>query len=257
MPYADSNGYDIYYEIEGHGSPLLLHHGLTMTIDDWRDIGYVKALEKDYKLILMSPLGHGLSDKPHQSCAYTSYRRVSDIVSVLDQLNIQKTQMLGYSLGGRAALEMMAYAPDRIVSAAIGGSGPALRNPSRYSPMQSILEKGMDSWIDMVKRTRWPATPKWESRARANDLQALFTLLSTPMESLRNPLKANKIPALFYIGNKDFNYDLVSGHVEDLQNSEKLILEGLDHVEGFSQIHTVIHPITDFLRRTAIKKQFC
>ena len=62
MPYADSNGYDIYYEIEGHGSPLLLHHGLTMTIDDWRDIGYVKALEKEYKLIQMSPLGHGLSD---------------------------------------------------------------------------------------------------------------------------------------------------------------------------------------------------
>ena len=56
MPYCDSNGYKIYYEIEGQGSPLLLHHGLTMSIDDWRDIGYVKALEQDYKLILMSPI---------------------------------------------------------------------------------------------------------------------------------------------------------------------------------------------------------
>ena len=250
MPYADSNGYNIYYEIEGQGSPLLLHHGLTMSIDDWRDIGYVKSLEQDYKLILMSPLGHGLSDKPHKSCAYTSLRRVADIVAVLDELNIKKAQMLGYSLGGRAALEMMAYAPDRIVSAAIGGSGPALRNPSRYSPMQSILEKGMDSWIDMVKRTRWPATPKWESRARANDLQALFTLLSTPMESLKN-IQTKSIPCLFYIGDHDFNYELVSGHVEHLQNAEKLILEGFDHVDGFLRIDTVIQPIREFLKRTS------
>ena len=249
MPYCDSNGYNIYYEIEGQGSPLLLHHGLTMSIDDWRDIGYVKALEQDYKLILMSPLGHGLSDKPHHSCAYTSHRRVSDIVAVLDQLNIEKTQMLGYSLGGRAALEMIVYAPDRIVSAAVGGSGPAQRNPSRYSPMKGILEKGIDAWIDMVKRTHWPVTDKWEARARNNDLEALFTLLETPMESL-DELDSKSIPCLFYIGDKDFNYDLVSGHVEHLQNSEKLILEGFDHVDGFLQIETVIGPIKNFLKRT-------
>ena len=231
MPYCDSNGYKIYYEIEGQGSPLLLHHGLTMSIDDWRDIGYVKALEQDYKLILMSPLGHGLSDKPHHSCADTSHRRVSDILAVLDQLNIEKSQLLGYSLGGRAALEMMVYAPERIISAAIGGSGPALRNPSRYSPMRTILEKGIDSWIDMVKRTQWPATPEWESRARNNDLE--------------------DIPCLFYIGDHDFNYDLVSGHVEHLQNAEKLILEGFDHVDGFLRIDTVIQPIREFLKRTS------
>ena len=250
MPYCDSNGYKIYYEIEGQGSPLLLHHGLTMSIDDWRDIGYVKALEQDYKLILMSPLGHGLSDKPHHSCAYTSHRRVSDIVAVLNQLNIEKTQMLGYSLGGRAALEMMVYAPERIISAAIGGSGPALRNPSRYSPMRTILEKGIDSWIDMVKRTQWPATAEWESRARNNDLEALFTLLGTPMESLKE-LHIKNIPCLFYIGDHDFNYGLVSGHVEHLQNAEKLILEGFDHVDGFLRIDTVIQPIREFLKRTS------
>ena len=249
MPYAKSNGYNIYYETEGHGPPLLLHHGLTMSIEDWRDIGYVERLERDHKLILMSPLGHGLSDKPHITSAYTSQRRVSDIVAVLNQLQIGKTQILGYSLGGRAALEMMVYAPDRIVSAAVGGSGPAQRNPSRYSPMKGILEKGIDAWIDMVKRTHWPVTDKWEARARNNDLEALFTLLETPMESL-DELNSKSIPCLFYIGDKDFNYDLVSGHVEHLQNSEKLILEGFDHVDGFLQIETVIGPIKNFLKRT-------
>ena len=52
MPYAKSNGYNIYYETEGHGPPLLLHHGLTISIEDWRDIGYVERLERDHKLIL-------------------------------------------------------------------------------------------------------------------------------------------------------------------------------------------------------------
>ena len=250
MPYADSNGYNIYYEIEGCGSPLLLHHGLTMALDDWRDIGYVEALKPDFKLILMSPLGHGISDKPHQSDAYSSQQRVSDILAVLNELKIERTQILGYSLGGRAGLEMLAYAPNRVISAAIGASGPAFRDPSRYSPMKTLLGTGMDGWINMVKRTKWPATAEWESRARDNDIHALLAILDNPMESLVNAIQKTQIPTLFYIGDRDFNYELVSGRIENLQNSESLIIKGLDHVEGFLNIEKVIGPILEFLDRT-------
>ena len=70
------------------------------------------------------------------------------------------------------------------------------------------------------------------------------------MESLKE-LHIKNIPCLFYIGDHDFNYGLVSGHVEHLQNAEKLILEGFDHVDGFLRIDTVIQPIREFLKRTS------
>ena len=70
------------------------------------------------------------------------------------------------------------------------------------------------------------------------------------MESLVNAIQKTQIPTLFYIGDRDFNYELVSGHIENLQNSESLIIKGLDHVEGFLNIEKVIGPILEFLDRT-------
>ena len=249
MPYADSNGYAIYYEIEGIGPPLLLHHGLTMSIDDWRDIGYVEQLKNRHRLILMSPLGHGISDKPHRSDAYTSRQRVSDIVSVLDELGVERTQILGYSLGGRAALEMLAYSPERIISAAIGGIGPVSKEPS---PIKQFLKRGVDPWLEMVKKTSWPCTPEWESRTRENDFEALLALLNSPMECLRPYILSTDVPTLFYIGNNDFNYALVEGYVEDIPYSEKFVFDGIDHIDGFLAIDKVLPPITAFLENTRL-----
>ncbi|MDC0035259.1 alpha/beta hydrolase [Chloroflexi bacterium] len=252
MPYADSNGYAIYYETEGSGAPLLLHHGLTMSIDDWRNIGYVEALKKDYRLILISPLGHGISDKPHTPEAYTSKQRVSDIVAVLDEVEIKRAQILGYSLGGRAALELVAYCPDRVISAAIGGIGPVFKEPS---PMKASLESGVDSWIELVKKSAWPCTPEWESRARENDFEALLALLNNPMECLRSKILSTNTPTLFYIGDKDFNYTLVDGYVEDIPNSEKLVLKGVDHIGGFLEIDKILPAISKFLKKTGSNRQ--
>jgi pimeloyl-ACP methyl ester carboxylesterase len=65
MRYALSGGYPIHYEVEGAGSPILLHAGYLAAAGDWYDLGYVEALKDDYRLILLDPLGQGVSDKPH------------------------------------------------------------------------------------------------------------------------------------------------------------------------------------------------
>jgi hypothetical protein len=43
----------IHYRIEGAGSPLVLQHGFTESIEDWFECGYVDALKSDYRLILI------------------------------------------------------------------------------------------------------------------------------------------------------------------------------------------------------------
>jgi pimeloyl-ACP methyl ester carboxylesterase len=80
MPYATHDGVRIYYETEGSGPPLLLHAGLSMSLNDWRDFGYVNALRDDYRLILLDPRGHGQSDKPHDPIAYAYNLLVGDVV---------------------------------------------------------------------------------------------------------------------------------------------------------------------------------
>ena len=72
MPYADSNGVRIYYEVEGKpdGPPLVVQHGLTGYLESWRERGYADVLGADYRLILIDARGHGRSDKPHEPEAY-------------------------------------------------------------------------------------------------------------------------------------------------------------------------------------------
>ena len=47
--------------------------------------------------------GHGLSDKPHAQEAYTMEMRVTDVLAVMDDLDIDSAHYWGYSMGGRGS----------------------------------------------------------------------------------------------------------------------------------------------------------
>jgi len=97
MPYIDNDGTKIFYETEGTGPPLFLHHGLTGSINSFRANGYTETLKKKHKLILIDARGHGKSDKPYNPESYKLKTLVTDIVSILDTLNVDKTHFVGYS----------------------------------------------------------------------------------------------------------------------------------------------------------------
>ena len=48
MPYADNHGIRIHYQVEGEGPPLVLHHGLSGTLEHWRFNGYVEEMYQQY-----------------------------------------------------------------------------------------------------------------------------------------------------------------------------------------------------------------
>lgn len=100
MPFANNQGVRIHYEVEGKGPPLVLLHGLGGSLEMWYDSGYEKPLKNDYQLILIDVRGHGASDKQHDPKSYELELLVSDVVVVLDDLNINKAHFLGYSMGG-------------------------------------------------------------------------------------------------------------------------------------------------------------
>ena len=69
MPYVIKQEVRIYYEVEGQGTPLVLAHGGSDSLDMWRRYGYTDILKDDFQLILFDFRGHGRSDKPHQASA--------------------------------------------------------------------------------------------------------------------------------------------------------------------------------------------
>src|SRR5437763_6349690 len=130
MSTTTSDGIRIHYEIEGDGPPLILQHGFSQSLADWRVAGYVDRLKDHCRVILVDARGHGQSDKPHDRAAYSGERHAADIVAVLDALELPQADYWGYSMGGWIGFALAHHAPQRLRRLVLGGQhayGRALR----------------------------------------------------------------------------------------------------------------------------------
>jgi pimeloyl-ACP methyl ester carboxylesterase len=143
MPYANSQGVRIHYQIEGAGVPLVLQHGFSDSLESWYEQGYVERLQDAYQLILIDARGHGASDKPHDSAAYDFQSNVADILAVLDALHIPTAHFLGYSMGGQIGFALAQYAAARFASLIIGGADPYRANSAEYEAWLRTLQHSL------------------------------------------------------------------------------------------------------------------
>jgi pimeloyl-ACP methyl ester carboxylesterase len=101
--YADVNGISMYYEIHGAGSPLVLLHGGGSTIQT--SFGRVlPTLAKTHRVIAIELQAHGHTGD--RNAPETFEQDADDVVELLRQLNISKTDILGFSNGGMTTLQL-------------------------------------------------------------------------------------------------------------------------------------------------------
>src|SRR5213593_2929972 len=110
MPYADLNGLHMYYETEGAGGPLVLLHG---GLGSSGMFGPVRtALAKGRRVIAPDLQAHGRTadiDRP-----IDPKTMAGDIIALIEQLKIGKTDLMGYSLGSAVALHVAIQRPDLV-----------------------------------------------------------------------------------------------------------------------------------------------
>lgn len=114
--YAPVNGLKLYYEIHGEGKPLIVLHGSYMTIG----LNYgqmIPELAKKRQVIAIEMQGHGHTADINRDISFENL--ASDVAGLLKYLKIEKTDVLGYSLGASVALKFTLDHPemvDRLVS---------------------------------------------------------------------------------------------------------------------------------------------
>ncbi len=107
MPTITVNSTELFYERIGNGPPLLLIHGLGSSSDDWAF--QREDFAREHTLILPDLRGSGRSAKPPGPYSITQF--AADLWALLDALDIEYTDILGFSLGGAVALEMALARP--------------------------------------------------------------------------------------------------------------------------------------------------
>ena len=111
------DGSDINYEQYGGSDAnkpyLLLLPGLLGAISSqWRP--FLKPLSENYRLLLVDLRGHGRSQ--NNAVTLDISQMLGDLTGLLDQLNIERLHIAGYSLGGYLGLLLAINQPRRVAT---------------------------------------------------------------------------------------------------------------------------------------------
>ena len=118
MPTAPIGEIELYYEEHGRGQPLIMVLGLGQDIATW---GFqIAELSKHVRLIVFDNRDSGKSSR----CAddYTTESMARDILGLMDHLGIERTHLLGTSMGGMIAQHVALMAPERLNSLILAGT---------------------------------------------------------------------------------------------------------------------------------------
>jgi pimeloyl-ACP methyl ester carboxylesterase len=120
MATAHVRDVDLYYEEHGIGDPLLCIMGFATDSTGW--LLQVPAFAERYRTIVFDNRGVGRSDKP--TTAYTIHEMADDAVGLLDQLGIARAHVLGVSMGGMIAQELVLRHPTRVRGLVLAATFP-------------------------------------------------------------------------------------------------------------------------------------
>lgn len=159
-----SDGVEIHYWDMGQGTPVVLIHGFSGSSQLWLSNGVANALKSDHRVIAIDCRGHGLSAKPHDPESYGP-QMAEDVIELMDYLGIDKAHVHGYSMGGGIVTQLLDRHPERLLTAAYGGSGVREVDEERLKTLPADVE-GHDP-LDDEAREMLQASPTRDEEALA------------------------------------------------------------------------------------------
>src|SRR5438445_3402106 len=110
MAWAHLTDVRCYYEVLGHGDPLLLIPGLGVTSRIWEPV--LPELARSFSVIAIDNRGVGRSAAKRHPSTLRDF--ASDVVELLDHLQLDRAHVLGLSLGGMIAQRLAEDHPTRV-----------------------------------------------------------------------------------------------------------------------------------------------
>lgn len=252
--YAPVNGLKMYYEIHGEGEPLVLIHGSFMTIGS--NYGaIIPELAKSNQVIAVELQGHGRTADIDRPFSYPGF--ADDLAGVLDHLDIEKANILGYSLGATVGLQLAISHPKKVgkivfISSVYKRDGwiPSVRDALENMQPEFLTNTPLKTEYDRIA----PDKEHWREF-----ITKMIAFENTPFDLGLNNIKKLENPILIINGDYD-GVDLShsmelfqalggggSGVMEPLSESRFAMIPGTTHVTLMMQTETLAPMISAFL----------
>jgi 2-succinyl-6-hydroxy-2,4-cyclohexadiene-1-carboxylate synthase len=230
-------------------APLVVLHGFTGGAESMSCVS--EQLSKDRLVVRLELVGHGRSDAPAGVGRYSMQACAGQIVAAVGALKLESPALMGYSMGGRAALSAAIRQPGLfssliLVGATAGIADPQLRR-ARVEADKALADriesKGIESFVDA-----WMALPIFASQSRLGEAalaHAREERLANSPHGLANSLRGMgagaqpplfdrldgfQKPVLLVVGEEDEKFREIATTVADgLANPEIAILAEAGH----------------------------
>lgn len=194
MPFARNGGVRIHYEVSGSGLPLLFIPGLGVSIADTAAL--VTTLAGHAIVIAVDNRGVGLSDKPDEP--YSIAVMASDAAAVAEDSTFAPVNVLGYSLGGRIALQLALDRPQlvrRLVLLSTSARMPARRRSlmMAFAPFIPIGPKPRQP-VYAFRRQR-AASEGYDARSRLAEITVPTLVMGGRADAVATPTLSEELHA--------------------------------------------------------------
>jgi len=260
MPKIRIRDIHLYYEIAGQGQSLLFIHGLGSSVHDWE--AQVPFFSKQYQVVTFDVRGHGKSDKP--TGPYSIQLFALDTAELIKSLRIDKTHVIGISIGGMIAFELAIKAPDLVRNLVIVNSrpDPMVRTlKERFKAFQRLLIihlLGIRKIAQIQSKRLFPDRQHKElrrlfvERRTENDKQAyLDSLRAIYNWSVTAHLGAIRCPVLVIAGDKDYRpISEKEAYVAKMPRAELVVITNSRHATHMERPDQFNQVVIRFLSRS-------
>jgi len=264
--HAFINGGNIYYIEKGDaaGLPVIFLHGFPFSHEMWKE--QLELVGASYRTIAYDIRGHGLSDIGDGQ--YTIEGHVDDLIALLDHLKIQKTVIVGLSMGGYITLRALQRNPERFMGAVLCDTRAEGDTDEgkirRFAGVKGVKEGGSAQFADgFVKAVFAP-----ESFERKKDAVAMIRAIigRTPPLSIAGTLIALAartdtsstlgtigIPTLILVGESDqiTPPDASRAMHVKIKGAEIHLLPRAAHMSNLENPEAFNGHLTDFLKHVS------
>lgn len=223
-----ANGIYMYYQIKGQGANIVLIHGAGDNLNMWYH--QVPVFSKSYRVITYDVRGSGKTESPEGDYSISLF--AEDLYQLMRAIRVEGAYLLGYSMGGRIALELAINYPDLVKGLVLANSSVGLTPPSpetleRRRVTLELLDKGdMKRVAEMMTTgafspgfksknpTKFKRYMKVKLQNKPDGIARLMRSLST--STVPPDLNKVKCPVLLIVGRMTFTWgwSRVSKHVK-------------------------------------------
>jgi len=248
--FIEIDGMNVHYQRKGKGHPLILVHGFSGQVWNWR--AWMKELPNDFELIAMDLPGFGLTG-PHPKRAYSTEMSIKFLDDFLTKIGVDTFHIAGNSMGGGIAWAYTLAHPERVKKLVLVDASGYPRDSKQTKTIsgfkilqykflhglitkitpRSIIKQSLEgTYVDQKFANEKEVDLYMDMIRREGNRQVLIDRTKTPRKNRSGEIKNIQHPTLIMWGDKDIIIPVSNAQKfhQDLPNSELVIYPNVGHL---------------------------